>query len=201
MLRKLDEQAKAHFGASAGKLVLARGVYQVIDWTFDNPLYAAAIFYLGPVSAFFWMTLAAAALNSCYLLIYHRTGVDWLGIGFIKKTALATEEQEVISKIWNKGFKWKWLRVPYRVLTAVPLVTAKLLLWGINRGRVAAFVMLSLFQDSFVATAYFRHGKIGRLDRKDWQVFFASLVLSNLYWTVRWGVIVEIIRVAWNWFF
>lgn len=198
MLRKLDEKALEHFGASAGKLLIARGIYQAIDWTFDNPIYAAAIFYFGPIKAFAWMTLAAAILNSCYLLIYQKTGVDWLGIGAIKKAAIATEEQELIAKIWNREFGWGWLRWPYRAFMAVPLVGAKLILWGINRGRVSTFVMLSLFQDSFVATAYFRHGKIGRLDRKDWQVFFASLIISNAYWTLRWGVIVEIVRAVWN---
>lgn len=198
MLQKLDEKAVEHFGTSTGKLLLARGVYQVIDWTFDNPLYAAAIFYLGPIRAFLWMTLAAAVLNSTYLFIYWKTGIDWLGIGAIKKAAIATEEQELIGKIWHRRFAWGLLRWPYRLLMAPILAAAKIVLWGISRGRVTTFVVLSMFQDSFVATAYFRHGKIGRLDRKDWQVFFASLIISNLYWTLRWGVIVEIFRWAYE---
>lgn len=202
MFKKIDDRAREHFGASAKKLIFARGIYQAIDWTFDNPIYAAAIFYLGPLYGMLVMTGAAAFLNSLYLVIYQKTGIDWLGIGVIRKAAIAAEEQEIIGQIWGKKFPagWRWLRWPYRAFAALPLIGAKIVLWAINRGRVASFLALSVFQDSFVATAYFRHGKIGRLDRKDLQVFFASLIISNVYWTLRWGVIVEIAKAIWNWF-
>ena len=53
-------------------------------------------------------------------------------------------------------------------------------------------------QDSFVATAYFRHGKDGPLDKHDWKIFFASLIISNLWWTLRWGVIITVVVGAWR---
>src|SRR3989344_1148840 len=198
MLKRINEKVKEHTGAPLWLLTFVRGLYQVVDWLFDNPLYVAAIVYFGPVKAFVVMTLASAVLNSLYLLIYQRTGIDWLGISAIKTAALATEERSIIGRLWNKRFRFPPFTWIYRVLVALPVAVAKIILWAINRGHGTAFLVLSVFQDSFVTTAYFRHGKTGPLDRSDWKIFLTSLVISNIYWTVRWGVIVEIAIALWK---
>lgn len=199
MLRRLNEHAKTHLGASLGKLAFARALYQAIDWTLDNPVYIATIVWLGPLYGFLTMTVVAGLLNSVYLLIYQRTGIDWLGINAVKKAALVAGERDHIQRLWDMRCRWFWLRWLYLTVVALPLLAAQILLWGINRGPIITFIVLSIFQDSFVATAYFRHGKEGPLDRRDWNIFFASLIVSNLWWTLRWGVVIELFRLVWTW--
>lgn len=201
MYNRLNEQAKAHLGASAQTVILAQVVYQTVDRTFDYVAYPAVLLWKGPLWGGITMTVAAALLNLVYLLIYQRTGVDWLGIGLVKKAALVAEESDHIAAIRNKRFRWLPVQVLYDIFKWFLIVPAKATIWGVNRGKVASFLVLSTFQDSFVTAAFFRHGKTGKLDARDWQIFFGSLLVSNIYWTVRWGVIVEIARAAWNWFF
>lgn len=56
--------------------------------------------------------------------------------------------------------------------------------------------MLSLHFDPFVTVVYLRDGSPGRsgLSRRDWAVFWSSVVISNLYWTGAVSVLIEFAR-------
>lgn len=197
VLEKLNTQVQRHTGAPIWLLAVVRVVYQVVDWLFDNPLYVAAIAYFGPLKGLLVMTAAAAVLNSIYLIVWQKSRIDWLGVRAIKAAAIEGEEREIIEKLWGKRFRFAPFTWIYRLFIAVPLLVAKLVLWAINRGHATAFVVLSIFQDSFVTTAYFRHDKEGPLDRHDVKIFFWSLVISNVWWTARWSVIIA--AALWVW--
>ena len=60
--------------------------------------------------------------------------------------------------------------------------------------EAAIFLFLSVTQDSFITTAYMRHGREDGLKVKDFVIFFASSLISICYWAVRNGIIVETAR-------
>jgi hypothetical protein len=83
----------------------------------------------------------------------------------------------------------------------------------IRLGDVPAFIVLNCFWpngDPFMATVYLRREseKFNGLTRRDWDIFWASVLVANAYWTLRWSVIVvlvseylwpALIRPAFNW--
>jgi hypothetical protein len=66
-------------------------------------------------------------------------------------------------------------------------------------GNVPAFVVLSLQFDPFVVTVYLRKGsdKYNGYSGRDWMIFWASVLFANAYWTLRWTLIFELIRLLW----
>lgn len=61
--------------------------------------------------------------------------------------------------------------------------------------RMTILVFLSIFQNSFIATAYMRHDREKNgLTTKDYITFFVSSMISVSYWAVRNGIIVETVR-------
>lgn len=64
--------------------------------------------------------------------------------------------------------------------------------------KIAIFIFLSIFQDSFITTAYMRHGRENGLTKKDIAIFFTSSVVSICYWAIRNGIIVETFRFLLN---
>lgn len=70
----------------------------------------------------------------------------------------------------------------------------------LNRVRVRTwrdifvFFFLSITQDSFITTAYMRHGRENGLKARDIYIFLASSAVSTCYWAARNAVIVETAR-------
>ena len=65
----------------------------------------------------------------------------------------------------------------------------RMIQWATKHGRPLVFVALCVFQDPFITTAYFRGAKFDGLRAKDWRLFFASVLVSNGYWTLRSGIV------------
>jgi hypothetical protein len=180
-------------------LVAARIVYQIVDWLLDNPVDAVVVYLLNPALSFLWIFGSAAVINLIYLKIYEKTKIDWLCVGLIKETALKADQLQTVERYWSKKFRWKALTYGYRLLIYIPYLGARVMLWALNRGHVATFIALSLLQDSFVTTAYFRHGREGNYSHRDWMIYFGSLTLSCAYWTLRWELIVGAAETVWKW--
>ena len=130
--------------------------YKLTDYAFDYALYPYVIYKLGLL----WggVVMAVASLLVCLLLLqaYDWLKRDWLGIEFIKSL-----------RTYAGASRW------WRSLT-----------WLLNGGDLVAFVVLSLRFDPFITTAYLRHGRYNGLSRRDWRIFFGSVVLSNASWAV-----------------
>lgn len=65
-------------------------------------------------------------------------------------------------------------------------------------GDAVAFVVLSVWEDPFIATAYLRHGRNNGLLGKDYAIFFGSVLFSNGYWILRTTAIIEIAKYVWH---
>lgn len=129
-------------------------VWNVTDYVFDYALYPLVVWKLGPVLG--GGVMAILSLVACLILlrIYDGLKRDWLGIEFVK----GLRHYDGPSR-WQRG-----------------------LAWLLSRGDGVAFVVLSAKYDPFITTAYMRHGKFNGMTRRDWIIFLASWLLSNLIW-------------------
>lgn len=181
------------FDGKAHRVAISAALYHGLGWVFDNVLYAWALWSLGFFHGWLVMTTAAAAINLACLVGYMRWRTDWLGIEAVQKAALVAEERQYAKRLRQGRFA----KFP-RVLVAGPLaLLTDLAVSFIRRGGVPAFLALSVGQDAFVTTAFFMEG--GAISRRsfgwrNWGVFLASLVVSNVYWGLRWEGILQALR-------
>ncbi len=127
----------------------------------------------GSLVAFALMTPLSALACFLYLKFYDWAQVDWFGFELIKEL----RDEEAHESWWRHLF--------HRLL---------------RRGGVPAFLALSLYTDPFMTTIYFRHKSRAYrgLDRREWIIFWTSVVVSNAYWTLRWTVILSAIVYIWT---
>lgn len=139
-----------------------------LDYAFDYGLYPIALIYFG----YFWggiiMTIASVFLNLAVIRAYDWTKRDWLLLETLKE--LKHKEQDA-----GAGGVVAWL---------------------LRKGDVPAFFILSWIEDAIVVTLYLRHGvnEFNGLSRRDWMIFWASTVVSNLFWILSLVSIIEIAR-------
>jgi len=70
----------------------------------------------------------------------------------------------------------------------------------VRYGNIPAFFALSVFADAFTTTVYMRgKGRYEGLTTRDRKIFWASIVVSNAYWTLRWTVIVQVVLFLGGW--
>lgn len=140
-------------------------------WAFDWLLYPFVIYQFG----LFWGGLIMTCLSClvCYALLrfYDWTKKDWLGIEIIK-TLKETKSKSKMARFSS---------------------------WILKKGDIASFLFLAIKFDPFITTAYLRQGshKYNGLSQRDWKIFFASLVLGNVYWAV--AIFGGISIVEWFW--
>lgn len=62
-----------------------------------------------------------------------------------------------------------------------------------------AFLLLSLFKDPFIAVVYLRRKemKYRGFGAREWRIFGGSIIVSSLYWTIRWGAVIELVKWVW----
>jgi len=149
---------------------IGHALYAVFNWFFDNVLYAWVIYRLGLMAGGAVMTFLSLLQCGATLVTYDRMRIDWVGSG-----ALA-ELERVSDPAW-------WQRI---------------ILWAQRQGSGAIFLVLSILQDAFITTAYFRRGRFDGLRASDWRLFLASVLVSNFYWTLRSGAVVTVLVSAWN---
>jgi hypothetical protein len=146
-------------------------IYATFSWFFDNIVYVFVVYRLGLLVGGAIMTAFSLALCVATLLLYERMRIDWVGAGSLAR----------LSCIPNPSW---WQRI---------------IIWATRRGDGLVFVVLCIFQDPFITTAYFRRGRFDGLTLRDWRIFFSSVLVSNFYWTLRSGVAAAILVGAWRW--
>ena len=136
------------------------------DYAFDYLLYPAALIMLGYLSGGIAMTIASVVLNLLVIRAY-----DWAKRDFL---LLETLKQLRTADSTHRG--------------------KRLLAKALSKGDVAAFFILSWFEDAIVVTLYLRKGagKFDGLSRRDWAIFWASTLVSNLMWA---GSLISLIEV------
>ena len=147
-------------GKRMAELAVGFLAWNAQDYAFDYVLYPLAIWRLG-----LWrggLLMSGLSLVACLLSLrlYDYLGRDWLGIEFVKN-----------QRQYEGPSRWR-----------------RRLGWLLSRGDGVAFIVLTFKNDPFITTAYLRHESYGGMTRRDWRIFLASWVLSNVFWmTVCFG--------------
>jgi hypothetical protein len=138
------------------ELALGHTVNQVICYSFDFGLYPLVIFWLGLGRGF--VVMALLSFVACWLTMrfYDWSKRDWLGIEAVKELKNYAGESRA----------------------------GRLLAWVLRRSDPIACVLLSIYFDPFVVTAYFRRGAFGGMNRRDWKIFLLSWFIANAWWSV-----------------
>ena len=163
-----------------GLVAIGHTAKRIEEYLFDWLLYGIVVLWCintwgsfwGSIVAFFIMAPVSALFCWIYILFYDWAKKDWFGFETLKELK-ETETTGLFGRIFKRMLHW---------------------------GNIPMFLVLSIYTDPFMVTVYFRnkaHEHRG-LTRRDWKIFWASVVVSNAYWTLRWTVIFEVVRVLWN---
>jgi hypothetical protein len=145
-------------------------LYATFNWFFDNVLYVYVVYNWGMLRGGAVMTALSFAQCAATLIVYQRMRIDWVGAGLIGA-----------------------LRLKPR-----PSRAESIILWAHDRNRGLIFVALCLFTDPFLTTAYFKEGQFGEITARDWRVFIASVLVSNVYWIFVASLIGHVLVRLWS---
>jgi hypothetical protein len=198
----------AEFFSSHWKKISAFGLYHILSWLFDNPLwiFVELRWHSNGVRV---MMLFALIINFGMLFYYRKKKVSWLGLDVAadfmqKKTEKLTElffllvspkmlAVFIVVALLSPDYLLV-LQVVFYFLVAFEILILATRGLGTKWESIVAFFALSVWQDSFVTTAYLRRKDCSDgLKRKDYIIFFLSSVTSISYWAIRNGLIAELI--------
>ena len=167
-------------------------IYSSIGWIYDNPLYMSVIALFGPVIGGGLMTLGSLIISFFLILWYNQRKVDWIGVNAIDALKeLSLRYVEKLAELRTDSF----IGTLFFIVGYIPIrVVLSALRFANHRiyGNVMAFILLSIFEDPFITTAYLRHGYYGLMTHRDWLIFFASVILSNGYWVLRTTAVIQL---------
>lgn len=145
---------------------------QAIVWAFDYALYPYVMWQFGLLYGCIIMTALSALICYLSLLFYDWTKKDWLGIEAIKEL----KDTRNTSRL------------------------SRLLKATMHRSDWLALLILSVYFDPFITIAYLRPGsyQFNGLSRRDWQLFWASVLIANIWWSFVAFTGVNIIIWAWE---
>lgn len=129
----------------------------LFDQAFNNVLYPLVLGTQGFVHGSHIMIWASTLTCLLFLKFYDWSGQDWLGIETLKE----------VREFENSGAN----RFIARFL---------------KKSQWAQLVILSIARDPFIVTVFLRDGAhtYGVMKRKDWNNFFLSVVVGNVYWAI-----------------
>lgn len=145
------------FLLGGGRLFTGLAMKKLMEWAFDYVLYPFTLAYVGYLWGSIIMIALAVIVNYLIIRAYDWAEVDWLFIEEIKR--IRDGEDVQLTGIL------KWFK---------PLL---------KKGDVVAFFVLCA-DDPVTATLYLRKGShlYNGLNSREWFIFWAANVVSNLYW-------------------
>lgn len=177
-IKKIAAKIAAH-KEQIGTIALGHTVKKGEEIFFDQFIYGAvsayAVHRFGVVdgSLFVFVIMAPLSALFCYgyLRLYDWLKKDWFGFEAVKKV-----QHQFAGNRWVGKF--------------------------LKLGDTAAFFVLSIYADPFMVTVYLRKegNQYNGLTGRDYAVFWASVIVSNMYWTLRWTVLVTFAIWLWRHF-
>lgn len=172
----VDNASPAHRPASIKDRALILGVgllgNQAFVWSFDFVLYPYVMWRFGLLQGWLIMTALSAATSWLTLLFYDWSKKDWLGIEAIKELKEAPGQGR-LSRFLGRLMQ---------------------------RGDGLAMLVLSVQFDPFITMAYLRPGsyRFNGLTPREWRLFWFSVLVGNLYWSVVAFTGVAVFRWVWQ---
>ncbi len=144
----------------------------LLIYGFDYVLYPAVIWKMGPVNGGIVMVFLTFVDSYLLLRLYDWSKRDWLGIEAIKEA---------------KKYKG--------TIKAVRLIS-----WALKKSDPFAVVILSFIVDPFIVVLYMRHEnyRYNGLAKRDWIIFFTSLAIGSIYWTLVCYMGISLVEWAWK---
>ena len=157
-----------------GIIAVGQTFKQVEEYVFDYVVYPAVIALLGSVIGGLVMTMFSALICWLYILLYDWSKKDWLGLELLKEVRDGEEGKGCVARFVQRIAR---------------------------RGNWFAFFAFSISTDPFVTTVYMRQGteEYNGLSSRDWKIFWASVLVANLSWTIVVTAAFETIRFIFNW--
>jgi hypothetical protein len=148
-----------HWKERIGLVAIGHTFKKAEEVLFDFTLYPAMIAWLGAVTGGLVMTAISALICWLYILFYDWAGKDWFGFELLKE---ARDGEAMRGRIGS--FVQRVAR----------------------QGDWVAFLALSLYTDPFMTAVYMRRGAdaYNGLSRRDWTIFWGSVLVANLWWTI-----------------
>ena len=151
-----------------GVLVLGHIGNFLMVYGYDFVVYPYLLVTFGLVVGWLYAVVGSIILCLGTLWFYDITKQDWLGIETIK---LLRDEKPV-----GKARQF------FHHLT--------------NKGDALAFIFLCLKYDPFIVTVYMRRGSSNHvMSSRDWKIFWASMVVCNLWWGLAIFGIIEAFQI------
>lgn len=166
-VRKISLVAVGHTGKKVEEFLTDQLLYGVV-----SAYCISAYGWMGPVVTFLVMTPVSILLCLLYIRLYYWAGKDLFGFEALKEMGENIEKE---GKIWQCAKR------------------------VIRLGDTSAIIVLSILFDPFMTTVYMRRGleKYDGLDKRSWRIFWTSVVISNGFWSIRWGAIAGIAIEIW----
>lgn len=142
-----------------GILAVGHTFKRAEELVFDFTLYPLVIALLGAIVGGLIMTAFSALVCYLYILFYDWSKRDWLGLELLRELRDGEEKQGRVARLMQRAAR---------------------------KGNWLAFLALSCYTDPFVTTVYLRKSAetYNGLSARDWRVFWASVLVANLWWTV-----------------
>lgn len=174
MAPEANQQEPIRWKERIGLVFIGHGAKNVEETFFDYVVYPAVIAWLGMVYGGIAMTALSALMCWIYILAYDWSKKDWFGFELLKEARDGEEAGTRIGRIVQKVAR---------------------------KSDLAAFLALSVYSDPFFTTVYMRKGAAvyNGMSRRDWLVFWGSVLFANLWWTLAMTGAIEGIRAALVW--
>lgn len=152
------------------ELLVGVTVNRLIVYTFDYVLYPFIIYYFGAIKGGVVMTTLVFIICLLTIRLYDWSKRDWLGIEAIKRLK------------------------HYSGTKKIGQITA----WVLRKSDTVIFMFLSVKYDPFVTMVYLRYGSFNGMMRRDWRIFFGSLIIGNAYWALACYMGITLIGYVWK---
>lgn len=188
--------------AAPFKSIMGMGLWQIANWIYDTPIWIAGELKYG-FKGVVALMIGAIIINLCALLYYRRKKVSWLcwdsGVEVLKTSSKLVARVAMLAGIFFGTFFSMNVSSGLIVFAAVMAIGGilRIIILGLRISWLEGIIMfffLSFYQDSFIATAYLRRGRVNGIQARDYAIFSASSVVSVFYWAIRNGIIAETLR-------
>ncbi len=163
------QQTESRMFRHVGRFGVGFTLKKSSDYAFDYVVYPVVIISLGYVWGGVVMTLLSVAMNILIIKAYDWAKQDLLMIELLKSTIHQDKD----------GMRFLLLRK------------------FIRNNNIAAFFFLSWVDDPIVVTLYLRKGsyQYNGMSFRDWNIFLGSTVVSNMFWIISLGSIIELSKI------
>lgn len=155
-------------------------LYGIFNWVFNYPLYMAVVGYYGLVYGGLLMAFLSFIQCGILLVVFDKMKIDWVGATYLEDVERQKDKKSRIEKI---------------------------LVWALKKesqsasGKIAKtgiFLVLSAFVDPFIVAVHYRRKQFTGVNLRDWGILFVAVLIANLYWTLRTGILVLAVKELWQ---